>query len=54
MDDDLEVFVASGLDIPTAIVASEKPGPPERRHGCGMLVVIAIVIVILSLIWRCR
>ena len=30
-DDDLEIFVASGLDIPTAIVASEKPAPVAVR-----------------------
>lgn len=53
MNDDLEVFVASGLDIPTAIVASEKPGP-GRRKGCSVIVIIAVVLAILSLLWQFR
>ena len=50
MSDDLEVLLASGLDIPTAIVASEKPGPGCQR-GCCMIVIIAVVLAILSLLW---
>jgi hypothetical protein len=53
MDDDLEVFVASGLDVPTSIVLAEQGGkPPERRRGCGTIIIIAVVLAVLSLLWR--
>ena len=54
MDDDLEVFVASGLDIPTALVASEKPGSPDRRCGCGTIIIVATILALLALILRCH
>ena len=51
--DDLEVFVASGLDIPTAIVVSEQGKPPERQSGCGVIVAIAVVVALLLMVLRC-
>ena len=36
-DDDLEVGLAAGLDVPTAIVLSEENPPPRSGSGCVLL-----------------
>jgi hypothetical protein len=47
MDDDLEVNIAAGLDVPTAIVLADKPDSPDKpgRSGC-LCVLIGLVILL--------
>jgi hypothetical protein len=47
MDDDLEIGIAAGLDVPTAIVLSEQgedPPPPEKPRGCLAVIVLAVLL----------
>jgi hypothetical protein len=54
MDDDLEVGIAAGLDVPTAIAlaADDKPQPPRKGRGCGVLAVA--VPAVMALWWLLR
>jgi hypothetical protein len=46
MDDDLEVGIAAGLDVPTAIVISEDEKKPQPQ-GC----LVVILFVAMLLLW---
>lgn len=52
-DESLEVGIAAGLDVPTAMVLSEQDEKPRRSPGCGSvavwLVVIALVIFLYAI-----
>ena len=41
MNDDLEVGIAAGLDVPTAIVISEDEKNPQPQ-GCLMVVFLVV------------
>jgi len=47
MTDDLEIGLAAGLDVPTAIVLAEdnKPQRP-RRAGCALPLLLGSVLVV--------
>jgi len=40
-DESLEVGIAAGLDVPTAMVLSERDDRPPK--GCGQVAVIVVV-----------
>jgi hypothetical protein len=46
MDDDLEVYIASGLDVPTSIVLADQE-PPRRGCGCGTVVLLTGLLLVL-------
>ena len=50
-DDSLEVGLAAGLDIPTAMVLSEvkEPRPPKSNQRAGFLIIV--VLTILAALW---
>jgi len=52
-DESLEVGIASGLDIPTAMVVSEvenkPPGEPAQKPKAGAIVVIVVILVLAAL-----
>jgi hypothetical protein len=43
MSDDLEVGIAAGLDVPTAIVTSQDDKPPQPQGCLTVIFVVAIV-----------
>ena len=51
-DDSLEVGLAAGLDIPTALVISvqEDEDSPRKGAGCALL---AALLVVGFLVWCC-
>ncbi len=56
-DESLEVGIASGLDVPTAMVISERAEdrPPEERSGQGYnWVVFAAIVLGLAAMILCR
>jgi hypothetical protein len=50
--DDLEIGIAAGLDVPTAIVLSEDDKPKSGR-GCAWLLGCLAVLVVSVLWWLC-
>jgi hypothetical protein len=51
MNDDLEIYIAAGLDIPTSIVLSEdRQVPPKKKNKTVFLVVFIVIVVILILL----
>ncbi len=44
-DDSLEVGLAAGLDIPTALVISAREDGERPRKGCGCGTVAALLVV---------
>ncbi len=41
MPDDLEIGIAAGLDVPTAIVLSEEPQNNQpRKSGCAPILIL--------------
>ena len=50
-DESLEVGIAAGLDVPTAMVISERDDKPPK--GCSQAAVIVLVVVgaVIGLLW---
>ena len=48
-DESLEVGIAAGLDIPTAMVLSSQDESPTRNTGCALVFVLAILMSVTSL-----
>jgi hypothetical protein len=48
MDDDLEVGIAAGLDVPTAIVISEEEKKKPQPQGC---LIVILFVAIAWLLW---
>ena len=44
MNDDLEVGIAAGLDVPTAMVLADDRLPPQKGCGCGLFVLLAVAL----------
>ncbi len=44
-DESLEVGLAAGMDIPSAMVLSERDGPPPRKSGCGFFFYLALAML---------
>ena len=47
-DESLEVGIAAGLDVPTAMALSERDDKPPRK-GCGQTA--AIVLIAAATVW---
>ncbi len=43
MNDDLEIGLAAGMDVPTAMVSSEQE--PPRKSGCGFFSMLILVML---------
>lgn len=54
-DDDLEAYIAAGIDVPTAMVLAEEdatPKGPRTRTGSGSAITIGVVSGVLAwLVW---
>ena len=48
MTDDLEIGIAAGLDVPTAIVLSEDDKPQSGRGFAWFLLLGSLVVLVLS------
>ena len=49
MNDDLEVGLAAGMDVPTAMVSSEQGSPPGKS-GCGFYSLLFLIMWMMILI----
>ncbi len=43
MNDDLEIGLAAGMDVPTAMISSEQE--PPRKSGCGFFSMMMLVML---------
>ena len=46
-DESLEIGIAAGLDIPTAMVISEEK-PPRKPSGCLVVIVLVGLVALLA------
>jgi hypothetical protein len=52
-DESLEVGIAAGLDVPSAMVLSERRNEPPRRNrnsGCCLILILAVLMGIAGLL----
>jgi hypothetical protein len=52
MNDDPEIGVAAGLDIPTAMALDDQPTYIPTKGGCWWAIVVGLALVILYSIVR--
>jgi len=51
-NDDLEVGIAAGLDVPTALALSDSEPPRPKGGGCGWGLLIGVALVVLMTLLR--